>query len=342
MRTRGQVVDTSTREAQVPTAWTDHTQILDESDFAISVGIGYATVIKAEGRIGSPIDDWYLWCTPHTPSPGVFLATAPHPEGPWTPYSTTPVIATPPTGYDDLSPACVLWNPSTAQLMMWVGSKDAIPARQDTFLYLSTDGISWAIQNGGAAVLPASGNNTGPADGYEAVYTAVVRRNDRYFAAYQGVNKTSPDDVAHVCIAHSGDGITWTKMNTSAAFQYMAWANDSGDDIENCGSFRPSILKLDAGLFVPHAYVGNGDTIAERRCRRLLASGGFSASFDFGLGVGSAGQWDENRRGADDFVYHDGKFYCFYRGGPSGAGEGVGVASCTFDQSGFDTTWGKG
>lgn len=345
---RGLVADEADHASSVPTDWTGFTFLFDEGDLAGGTGgqgIGYPSVIRATDRIASPIDDFYLYCTAHTPSTKITLFTAPHPLGPWTDRGT--VLSAMPASHNDLSPAFALWNPGTSEVWLWVGSKRTDNATQDTYFYKSADGEAFTIQNGGLPVLTGAGNNTGPADGYEAEYMTVIPHGDDFIGMYQGINKSSPNDVAHACMATSPDGVAWSRTTGpgilfGATFAHAAWANDAGDDVENCGSFKPLIFELDAGIFAYYPYVDTAGSPALARCRRKLPGRGWTAPFDFGLGIGGSGAWDENRRSGTDLLYYDGSFWLFYGGGPSGPGEAVGVAECEFPQSGFDTSWGKG
>lgn len=53
--------------------------------------IMFPTVLDMSQYLSDPIDRFYMYYAPHH-SEGIGLATAPHPEGPWKPYSGNPII----------------------------------------------------------------------------------------------------------------------------------------------------------------------------------------------------------------------------------------------------------
>jgi hypothetical protein len=318
-----------------PTGWSGRSELLDKTDFVTSGnGMGYPTVIKAAGRLSSPINTWYMWCSPHSPSALIHLATAPSPAGPWTPYNSgNPVLSSLPSGTADISAPFVLWNPSTSELWMWAHCLRTVDSRQPTWMWKSTDGITWTIQNSGNPVLNTVAK-TNWAHGQTASYLTAIRESNAFRAYFQGV----PDSAtqAEVIGAQSTDGVNWAVMgngNPLAASFDKAGGYDNG---------RPVPLKIAGRLSL--YYASASGTTVENRVRQWLEPG-WSDHFDPGFQKGANGTFDDHKAVFSDFVYDDGKIWGFYTGDTSSADtadEVVGVTSCTFSATGFDTTWGKG
>jgi len=326
-------------EALTPTDWSAGTQLLDKTDVTGSPnGLGYPTVIKADGRISSPLDAWYMWMSPHD-NAVIYLATAPEPAGPWTVRNSgDPVIDTPPTGATDIAAPFVTWNPDTSELWMWAhGQMFGGDFDQPTFFYKSTDGVSWTIQNSGSPVLLTANNGSGARFAQTASYLTAVRQDGKFRAFFQGVAHGAT--TADVIGAQSSDGVVWSVLGDGGNGMRAFASADSGYD-----AGRPVPLLIAGRLSVFYSGV-NSTPATVNRVRQFLGDATWSAAFDSGIPLGANGTWDDFKAVASDFVYHDGKVWCFYTGDGTGADtadEAIGVMSCTFASTGFDTSWGKG
>jgi hypothetical protein len=330
--------------ASLPIVWTKSpsnplVEVADLAGVANDPDIGYATVIYAEGRLSSPIDALYMWCAPHgdqAPSePGnVFLLTAPAPEGPWTPANSGQPVASindVPNYGGHLSSPYVLWNPNTEQLMMWahVARSVASGSEQPTVLFTSTDGITWALQNGGAPVL-----TFGTLGAYDDSHTAYLRTywdGTQFVGYYQASNKhqTNPPEDVRIARATSPNGTAWTKTGGAPIW----FPQDGGDD-----NHSPLPVLTDDGLSVLYASV-NRPSGAVELYRRDQPTGeaGWSDPYRVGPPVGGVGAFDEAKVAANEIIYDGEKFWLYYHGRSA-----IGVASVVADSGGFDTVWGKG
>lgn len=339
-------------EAGIPTEWTFHAgnPVLEKTDFAgigSGNGMGYPTVIKAAGRLASPIDDWYMWCSPHDNSEGVFVATAPDPLGPWTPANSGNGIdlAATTNGALDMAAPFVLWNPDTSELWLWAHGRRA-NTQQPTWFWKSTDGINWTVQNSGNAVLDV-GVVPGPdADDLTAAYLTAVVEDGEIHAVYQGVSTQSPTlpngaKEAHVMRAASVDGLAWRRLGSQA--------NDPGDHKQqwdspaNRDSGRPVPVLIGDRLYC--FYSQGGVSPSTGWVRQFLRNGTWSERFESGF-AGTGTGWAAHKQVPSDFVVDDGTIYCYFTGDPTSANtddEAIGIASAPLpDAAGFVTAWGKG
>lgn len=285
--------------------------------------LGYLSVIRAEGRLASPIDKWYGWCAPHNSPGGIYFATAPAPDGPWTKYSDFAVLIKT-SGADHVSSPCVLWNPNTSKFMLWAHQR---VIDQETWLWDSPDGITWTIRNGGNPVLTVGGASD--ADSHGTPYLHVHHDGTQYVGTYQCENGAAGG--GRIGRATSPDGMAWTKEpGPSANHATLALQNTTAE-------YAPCSLRLGSDEFV---FYRNNPTPGHawyRRYRDGLWSSPRYAGIELSSGYAVVA--------FSDFVYSGGKFYGYYTeltDANTSAGGRVGVASWTYPQSGFDTTWGKG
>lgn len=288
---------------------------------------GFPTVIKASGRLGAPIDVWYLWCAPHDTPGGIYLFTAPAPEGPWTAYSASPVLPTP-SPFRHISSPYVLWDGS--QLVMWAHMLNQTGNdTQQTYRATSPDGITWTLST--TPVIPLGVDPK--IDTFNASYMNVVLWGGTYYGYYQGSTSTS---ASHIIEVTSPDGITWTK--TAQQADNSAWLITPGWSEQ-----KPHPMVVGGSLLV--RYKVNPDATHAHNAYRVRAGDGtFSIAYPTAIQP-RPGEWDSGRVEFGDVVYHDGKFWTFYSGNASvsaSTGDAVGVRSIALPQDGFDTSTGKG
>lgn len=299
---------------------------LIEQDAVGGDQLGFPTVIRTQGRLGSPIDNWYLWVAPHDNPGGVYLFTAPDPDGPWSLYDADPVLPTP-DGMGHVSSPYVLWDDDNSRFLMWAHLQDPAVG-QHTFLWTSTDGIAWTQQNSGDPVLPLG--DEGDADESEATYLNVVRFDGQFYGYYQGFGQP----YQSICEAVSDDGVTWTKNG-------QAWAPVGHSDL------GPVPVVVDGAICVYYnqRFGGGGDLVRDPVVRRRNADGTWSTPTSSNIGIGSAGEWDSANRTLREFVWTSGRWWAFYRGNDvpeTNVGDEIGLMWADLSTAGIDTTWGKG
>lgn len=299
------------------------TQILEGADID-NDQIGFATVIKAAGRLAAPVDAWYLWCAPHDTPGGIYLFTAPTATGPWSIYDPDPVLATP-APHRHISSPYVLWDPDREVLQNWCHLLHPTgDDTQATYLWESTDGITWTWENGQQ---PVVGN--GVSDSGNATYMNVCEYEGLLYGYYQGSTLVGG---AHVHEATSADGITWAKTGA-------AWTDPAGDT-----SQKPHPIVLGGRLFV--FYMGRFSTTDRTVLyyRERLGDGTFGPKQKLGMDS-RPDEWDSGQISPGDIVWDGKQFVFFYTGNPewnASVGDAVGMATCPFPFKGFDLSRGKG
>lgn len=154
------------------------------------------SVFNAGHHLESPLDNYYAYySTDHdVGAGGIYLATAPTPEGPWTEYGLVYVDSA--QGSQTETP-CVVWNPFTRELHLYYHNSGAGGAgRQSTALATSTDGLNF---NRYGIVLPTTPEYTHT--GYAHVW-----RDGATWRAYSLLEDTT-DTYG---FWSSADGKTWS------------------------------------------------------------------------------------------------------------------------------------
>lgn len=298
----------------------------------VGLGVSNPTVIKAAGRLASPIDAWYMWFAPHDEPGGMYLATAATPAGPWTIRNgSLPVIAREVVaGCNHVASPYVLWNPNTSKLMMWGHAGGFAGGEQRSYLWTSTDGVAWTLENGGAPVLTKG--TAGQPDEKYAAYLVVVHDGAQFVGYYQGADLNA-DEVTTVLTATSPDGITWTKAGPAFANLHVR------------ASYNPAVLRLGQADFI--YYMGGYGQGAGGVWRSWLRKRGAALTPDTSprhSGITATG-WCAGRIIPNDFVYDNGRLWMFHGGsttpGSTAADDQLGAHYADYALN-FDTSWGKG
>jgi hypothetical protein len=176
--------------------------------------IMFPTVVDMVGAAGllggtpaapfAPLDRWHMYYAPHNSS-GIGLASAPHPEGPWTPYPDNPVLrleAFPGIG-DHLSSPEVALRPDHPGAPFWLYVHGRTGPRaegfgQHTCVATSTDAVSWEPLDPNP-VLTATAEQSGHKN--SAAYARLFQRDGWHYALYKA-------ETVH-SLARSRDGLTW-------------------------------------------------------------------------------------------------------------------------------------
>ena len=156
------------------------------------------TVLDMSMYLGEPIDQFYMYYAPHH-SQGIGLATAPHPEGPWTPYPGNPIITLDQFSgiRGHISAMEILYQPEEGRFLAYphgVGLKSG----QDTVIGSSVDGVHFA-EIPDAPILSSDPAGTWEQGG--ASYLRVSRYKDMIY----GIVKSERQHG----LVRSSDGINW-------------------------------------------------------------------------------------------------------------------------------------
>lgn len=165
----------------------------------------FPTVLDMAGytaAIPRPLDRFYMYYAPHH-SRGIGLATAPHPEGPWTPYAGNPILRLEqvPGLRDHISSPELVYRPDHPEAPFWMYFHGpALPrgGGQQTCLAMSADALRWSVY-APEPVLTATVEQT--RDANTAAYVRIFRRGEWWYGLYKA-------EKVH-CLARSRDGISW-------------------------------------------------------------------------------------------------------------------------------------
>jgi hypothetical protein len=155
----------------------------------------------------APIDPAYrfhMYYAPHR-SAGIGLATAPHPEGPWTPYAGNPIIRLGDGSglTDHVSSPEVVLRPDYPDAPFWLYFHGRTGPRaggfgQHTCVATSPDAVAWQVLSP-QPVLTATAEQSGSAN--SAAYARCFARGGWHYALYKS-------ELTHG-LARSRDGLTW-------------------------------------------------------------------------------------------------------------------------------------
>jgi sucrose-6-phosphate hydrolase SacC (GH32 family) len=132
---------------------------------------------------------------------------------------------------------CVLWDDAESLFKMWYSAGDTY--EPDVICYAeSTDGISWKKHK--APVLSKCLEHAW--EKYKVGGCCVLKNNDGmyeiYYIGYQNL------DVARICVAHSKDGVCWTRDedNLLLSPSKNAWDSDA--------VYKPSVLNCGGRMYL--------------------------------------------------------------------------------------------
>lgn len=153
-------------------------------------------VLKVAGLIPSPLDTYYMWfSTDHDPGAGgIYLATAPHPAGPWT---SRGLVYVDPAGAATETPS-VVWNEHTGLFHLFFKES---PGTGQLKLVTSPDGRTGWTSYGEVIASPSPSY---PGDGFTGYF-----RPGRLGNLWFGHHLMGGGDHPHYGISYSHDGINW-------------------------------------------------------------------------------------------------------------------------------------
>ena len=169
----------------------------------------FPSVIRASEAFADPLDEYYLYTAPHDSPGGIWLFTAGHPGGPWTPFGDGPIIENHWEGQFSVSHVSsphAFWHPQEEQLFLYFHGENSV-----TRYATSTDGIEFAY---GGIAIDASQL---PGDVREASYARVIEyeipgRGNRYVMTFMDAvpGEGLGGRERRIRLATSNDARTWT------------------------------------------------------------------------------------------------------------------------------------
>ncbi|MFC1713833.1 hypothetical protein ACFL6S_09200 [Candidatus Poribacteria bacterium] len=156
------------------------------------------TVLDMSRCLSEPIDRFYMYYAPHH-SKGIGLATAPHPEGLWTPYPDNPIITLDQFSgiRGHISALEVLYQPDEGRFLAYPHGS-GLKSGQETVVGSSQDGVHFT-EIPDAPIL--SSDPAGTWEQHGASYLRVFR----YKGMIYGIFKSEQQHG----VVQSQDGISW-------------------------------------------------------------------------------------------------------------------------------------
>lgn len=156
------------------------------------------TVLDMSQYLSDPMDRFYMYYAPHH-SEGLGLATAPHPEGTWKPYSGNPIITLDQFAgiRGHISALEVLFQPEEGRFLGYPHGS-GLKSGQETVAASSKDGIHFTSISD-MPILSSDPGGTWERSG--ASYLRVFRYKDMIYGIFKGEKQHG--------VVRSQDGIHW-------------------------------------------------------------------------------------------------------------------------------------
>ena len=173
------------------------------------------TVLDMSMYVGEPIERFYMYYAPHH-SQGIGVATAPHPEGPWTPYPGNPIIRLDQFSgiQGHISALEILYQPEEGRFLAYPHGR-GLKSGQDTVIGSSEDGILFA-EIPDAPILSSDPVGTWEQSG--ASYLRVFRYEDMIYGIFKSEKQHG--------VVRSLDGINWDYWPRNPLIEPVAAENE--------------------------------------------------------------------------------------------------------------------
>lgn len=165
--------------------------------------IMFPTVVNMNEHLKHPLDHFYLYYASHG-GRGIGLATAPHPEGPWTPYADNPVFTLEqvPGFRVHISSPELIFLPEHRRFHLYFHGP-TYQGSQHTGMAISEDGLHFTPVSTGPILLGASLTESAPKGWNDphAAYLRVFRRDGWFYGVFKGAIANG--------LVRSEDGLHW-------------------------------------------------------------------------------------------------------------------------------------
>ncbi|MBI3973766.1 MAG: hypothetical protein HY332_21020 [Chloroflexi bacterium] len=266
-----------------------------------------------------PLDRFYMYYAPHH-SHGIGLASAPHPEGPWTAFAGNPIfrLEDVPGLRGHISSPELVYRPDHPEAAFWLYFHgQALPpgGGQQTCLATSPDGLRWSLY-APEPVLTATAEQT--SDHHTAAYVRVFRIGRWWYGLYKA-------EKAHG-LARSSDGISWEHWPHNPVIRPEAAASEY-DRIRHTG-----IVVQDGMLFILYSTLTRPDLSREEITLATLPVADddwtrWGPLHRHGVVLTPEHEWEAGDLRDPFILRHDDSLYLFYTGGHE---QGIGLAkTCT-------------
>lgn len=277
-----------------------HRNLLTNSAPAWPDGARYITVIDAQAAgLPAPLDAFYAYVASHDGT-SIWLATAPHPLGPWTwRQAVLTVAGLNPHVTDHVSSPSAVVNDGE----VWLYFHGMRGGMQPTWLATSADGVGFALANNDP-VIPAISTVSRRFYGLSTSYARIIRDGSLWLAFFQA-NWTTTVTAG---VALSEDGLTWRPRRRPL------FGNPPGE----LGPFAPAPLKLwDRWLIISERVVSAPPTQLEGHLS--VGSDVFGEYEPVGPIAANDGTFNEMEWPFP--LVFDGALYLFFGASPTGGGQ---------------------
>lgn len=168
----------------------------------------FPSIIKASDYVSNPLGTYYLYYAPHDAPGGICLAYSDNIEGPYTEYSSNPIIAKDWDGKYNVSHVSsphVIWSSQYNKFLMYFhGENDT------TRWAYSTDGVNWGY--GGISVTASDFGGNVSESSYARVFEYTIPTwGDRYTMVLMG----NHGGTRKIMLATSNDGKSFTARDST-------------------------------------------------------------------------------------------------------------------------------
>lgn len=293
--------------------YTYYKLLIDPTKLNYNVGddVIFPSVLKASDYFTNPLGTYYLYYAPHDAPGGICLAYSNNIEGPYTEYTSNPVISKdwpPYYNVSHVSSPHAVWNQEAGKLYLYFHGENSA-----TRLASSTNGINFSYEN----VCVTSSQFSGVT---EASYARVFRytipsKGNTWIMLLMGNN----GGTRKIYLAWSNDGKSWTTRTTPL----ISPNGGAGEGTQLASPFFYQWKGKNYVLYHSDETVGGSGKICVTEVGKE-----FDLENHFGTYYQPAATYPDENRAADPFIYtSDSVGYLFYCAGPRLSGR-IALAKC--------------
>lgn len=164
----------------------------------------FPSIFHAGEHIDDPLGEYYMYLAPHDSPAGIMLMYADSLAGPWTEYTSNPIIAndwSPHYSVSHVSSPDAIWNDEAGEVYLYFHGENSV-----TRWASSTDGITF--EYGDVAVTNAMASPETTETSYGRVFAHPDKSSGYAYGMFYMANET--DNRRKIRLAESVDGETWT------------------------------------------------------------------------------------------------------------------------------------
>ncbi len=275
-----------------------------------SYNLKFTAILPAYRYLINPIDKYYLYACSHD-SDGVWLFTAPTPEGPFTIYSETPILTTSSFLWatDHVSSPDVLYDEVNKKILLYTHSPvKNTNAQQFTGLSTSDDGINFTPYSD-EPILKSNGHPS-RWNGRSVSYVRILKVGNEYCGVYQANSDLNAIQfntrTTSIGTCFSKDGYEWELAEEPLVL----------NPPNNIGFGSPTVFHWN-GFYLIIVKDAEG-------FRGFITPDLRTDVRDIGIIFANGTSYDNSSLFSPNFFYENGVLYMYY--GFTGTSEGIAVA----------------